>query len=373
MATFSPELMELFAKLQQARDTGKEQRLIGNMGQAFSTANAALSGTKPDLAFDRSLVEQAGIPEAQAQKDISTAITAGAAADKARLAEEKADLERTYKDWLIKKIEADMVDKDRKGDQTDRRLTEQERNNRDRAALARKRAEDAAKRGSGVDNRNVNASVQKLGEKTAKIYSEFAAAFRDLEGAQPGLVAGNVPEKFQLSAADKAALRMPMGVGTKFVSPPTVALLKQVQNIRDLISRARSGAVLNEGEEKHYRSLISDDVLADPSALASGLKLVRDGIAQKLRDQQLPFGEAAAPGLESLTAYERGGGTSYRDPIWGLLKDGKPYPWPTPDAAPAPTEAPPLPTDVPVKEPTRIEKDGRFYEQDENGDWFEVE
>lgn len=383
------DMQTILAKLGEARKEGDRRRMTASLFDAGTTLNAALAGTKADRHASESFMQQAGIPEAQAKEDITMGLNANkgesgdfwkalAVVDRRRALGNKEENDKTKAGVAEEKLKQGargLDQKDRGLGQGDTRNIETNRHN-----LVTEAKPTRGGTGSSVDNRYINTSVQKLGEKTSKAFSQFAEAFSKVEERAPGLIGGKVPEGFEVSASDRYALNMPGGLGTRFISPKTQDLLTAVKNVRDLLSRDRSGAVLNDHEVEHYRSLIGDQVASDPQAMANGLRQIRDGIAQKLRDLQLPYGEAAVPGLESLSAFERGGGTSYHQPIWGLKDSaGKPYAWPPSaqppaDLAPA---APPLNTNTPLREPAAPETKvigNKTYERDPvDGNWYEVE
>ncbi len=369
-----PDVSALYSQLQQSRAKGDEHRFQNNMGRAMNTFTQALTGAKADNGFYDNMDEQAALPEKQALKDFDLSEIqrqkSAAVANKDPSSPENRAAQLTFKnvnpelaaqigDAALGGMTADdlkpyigVQDKrsnnaanlDIKGQAlgvSKDKVAESGRHNLVSEANAQTGLALQAAAPGHVDNRNTNNSVQKLGAATSKTFSEFKSTLEDIEKDFPGLIAGKVPRDFELTPADKAALKVPFGLGSNFVTPKMQKLQTQVKTVRDLISRARSGAVLNASEEKHYLSLIGDNIFSNPQALAEGLRTITKGIGEKLRDTQLAYGPAASPGLASLPAYEEAGGTSYNNPIWGLD---------TPPAAP-PRQAPPMPTSAPVREP----------------------
>jgi hypothetical protein len=110
---------------------------------------------------------------------------------------------------------------------------------------------------------------------------------------------------------DRIARAVPLGLGNWAVSDEGQRYGQAIANLRDLVSRMRSGAVLNAGEEHHYLSLLGDDVLGDPRKAAAGINAVRQGVAQKLRNAQAGYVKTGV-----LDDYEGTGATTFRAPIF---------------------------------------------------------
>lgn len=152
---------------------------------------------------------------------------------------------------------------------------------------------------------------EKLGQATSKApYGDLQSALGALEGLSPGIIYGDAPEENPIPFGDRMLNRVPMGAGERFMGDKSLKYKSELQNLRDLISRLRSGAALNQSEEAHYLSLLGDDILSDPRRAAAGINAVRRGIGQKLRDAQAAY---AGPVLDN---YEREGGTTYRNPVF---------------------------------------------------------
>lgn len=152
---------------------------------------------------------------------------------------------------------------------------------------------------------------EKLGQATSKApYGDLQSALSALDGLSPGIIYGDAPEENPIPFKDRALNHVPMGAGERFMGDKSLKYKSELQNLRDLISRLRSGAALNQSEEAHYLSLLGDDILSDPRRAAAGINAVRRGIGQKLRDAQAAY---AGPVLDN---YEREGGTTYRNPVF---------------------------------------------------------
>lgn len=162
--------------------------------------------------------------------------------------------------------------------------------------------------------------IQALGQATSKApFGEFQKALEDVDRLAPGLVYGQPTKDSPMSAGDRVARSLPFGVGNWAVSDEGQQYGAAVSNLRDLVSRMRSGAVLNAGEEKHYLSLLGDEVFSDPRRAAAGINAVREGLAQKLHNAQAAYAGSGG----ALDKYEAAGGTTFRAPIFGAAPTGE--------------------------------------------------
>lgn len=155
--------------------------------------------------------------------------------------------------------------------------------------------------------------LQRLGEATAKApYGEFQSALQEIDSLMPGIAYGQAPKEAPVGVGDRIARAIPFGAGEWAMSEEGKRYTTAIANLRDLVSRMRSGAVLNLGEERHYLNLLGDRALSDPSTAAAGINAVRQGVAQKLRNAQAGYAKTGA-----LDEYEQTGATTYRAPIFG--------------------------------------------------------
>ncbi len=215
---------------------------------------------------------------------------------------------------------------------------------------------------SGINERLTISRLDKLGTETHK-YAEYAKALEEIDQIVPGFIRGQVPKDYPLTTAQKVLLADPTGLAGRAADPRAVALNRAIREFIDLLGRARSGAVLNEGEEKHYQRLLENSTAAGPQQAAIAFNQARQALGQALKTRQLSFG-APAPGepRAPLEIWENElGGLSYKSPLFYSENDARPLsaaPSPIapgfPNARPAPprTAAPPLPTSTEVKEPT---------------------
>lgn len=154
--------------------------------------------------------------------------------------------------------------------------------------------------------------LQRVGEQTSKApYGELQQALEEVDSLVPGLAYGEAPAEAPMGIGDRMARSAPFGMGNWAVSDEGQKYGQAIANLRDLVSRMRSGAVLNPGEERHYLSLLGDEVFSDPRRAAAGINAVRQGVAQKLRNAQGAYGKTGA-----LDEYEATGATTFRAPIF---------------------------------------------------------
>lgn len=175
--------------------------------------------------------------------------------------------------------------------------------------LKRQMAEEKA---AERQRREGEKDLQRLGEQTSKApYGELQQALEEVDRLVPGLAYGNAPDEAPMGFGDRVARSVPLGMGNWAVSDEGQKYGTVIANLRDLVSRFRSGAVLNEGEERHYLSLLGDEVFSDPRRAAAGINAVRQGLGQRLRNVQGAYAKTGA-----LDEYESTGATTYRAPIF---------------------------------------------------------
>lgn len=324
--------------LSAAQEQARQGRIIAAIGRAGAHFNETLSGAKYDrAAYDgyardaerpvgdllqrREAVAQRQGRARQAQQDRMRAEEHVAnlrrqRAQDARQAE--ADAYRRQRDALgderygaEQRESARRFDLSRQDAAANRAL--QRQSQADTRALANQQRQDAARaKAEAQAQENALKRGEKLGQATTKApYGELQQALEGLDELAPGLIYGDESAQTPLSTKDRMVNALPFGAGDRLMSDKALQYKSNLQNLRDLITRARSGAAINASEERHYLSLLGDDILSDPRRAAAGINAVRQGIGQKLRDAQLAY---SGPTLD---AYESGGGTTYRNPVFG--------------------------------------------------------
>jgi hypothetical protein len=324
-------------ELQAAQDAARERRLVAEIGRAGAQFNESLTGAKYDrAAYDgygrdaerpvgdllqrREAVAQRQGRARQAQQDRMRAEESARAfrrqqAQDARQASNDAyqrerdargDARQTARDAE----EARRFNLSRQDAAANRAL--QRQSQADTRALAQQQRQDAARaKAEAQAQENALKRGEKLGQATTKApFGELQQALEGLDELAPGLIYGDESAQTPLSTKDRIVNALPFGAGDRLMSDKALQYKSNLQNLRDLITRARSGAAINESEERHYLALLGDDVLSSPRRAAAGINAVRQGIAQKLRDAQLAY---TGPTLD---AYEQGGGTTFRSPVF---------------------------------------------------------
>jgi hypothetical protein len=102
--------------------------------------------------------------------------------------------------------------------------------------------------------------------------------------------------------------------------------MKGVADLRDLVARLRTGAVINDQEAAMYDRALSDEIFSDANKMAKGIAQVRQALEAKLQNQQASFavpspGETKSP----LDLYSEKGGSDFRKNTQGGRTKGKPY------------------------------------------------
>jgi hypothetical protein len=193
---------------------------------------------------------------------------------------------------------------------------------------------------TATDIRNSYGRRDKLAAVTAKA-SEVVQGLKNIDQLIPGVTDGQGADKLKsvYSLGDRAALKLPGGIGTQMVSSDTKSFDNALKQFKDLIARARTGAVINESEAKQYEDLLAAQVASDPGMLPGVLKSFKQLMYRKLKDSQTNYD---GDKINVLKEYEDRGGTTFHNPFFDSVRD-------TDEGAGG--EAPPVPTSTNVKEP----------------------
>lgn len=315
--------------LEDAQRRANINQLSANLGRSAEFLGAGVGGTRarPE-AFDN-LQEQAGQPVEQYQQ--RRAEERQEEQDELALAEAQREAERAAEQMAFQRERAtagDQLARDRmaqekaiadarlRSDAADRGLRREEMTFRQKegAELKQQMAEERKKERQARED---ELDLQRLGTATSKApFGEFQSALEEIDRLVPGLAYGQVPNEPPLGMGDRIARGLAPVGGEFFMSDKGKSYATAIANLRDLVARMRSGAVLNAGEERHYLSLLGDRVLSDERTAAQGINAVRQGIAQKLRNAQGGFQNV-------LPRYEATGATTYRAPIFGAAPTGE--------------------------------------------------
>lgn len=324
-------------ELAAAQEQARERRLVSAIGRSGAQFNETLSGAKYDRAAYDGYARDAERPVGELlQRREAVAQRQGRARqaqqDRMRAEEHVANLRR-QRSQDARQAESDAYRRQRDVIGDERYGAEQRESARrfdlsrqdaaanralqlqsqaDARALASQQRTDAARaKAEAHDTENAQKRSEKLGQATTKApFADLQKALESLDELAPGLIYGDGNAENPLSTGDRVLNALPYGSGDRFMGDKAIRYKANLQNLRDLITRARSGAAINESEERHYLSLLGDDILSDPRRAAAGINAVRQGVGQKLRDAQLAY---AGPTLD---AYEQGGGTTYRSPVF---------------------------------------------------------
>jgi hypothetical protein len=330
-------LSSLDDELGTAQGQSQDRLLAARLSHAGAMANTAISGARHEEDAYRGLEEGARQPvDDLLERRKSQASRAAAELTAQEAAEERARHER---DVGFRTTQADRADElarlrmeqdaqqhldNLRARAQDRHESREERRFRmETEGEARRTAADAKRQ--DMRERQSERDLQEIGARTSKApFGELQRALEDIDGLAPGLAYGQVPKESPLSLKDRAVRSLPFGAGEWAMSDEGKKYAATVSNLRDLVSRMRSGAVLNEGEERHYLKLIGDHVLSDPAMAAAGINEVRRGVAQKLHNAQAPYSEIRDGKKSVLDTYEGTGASTYRAPIFSVERSQTP-------------------------------------------------
>jgi hypothetical protein len=315
--------------LEDAQRRSNVNQLSANLAQSAEFLGAGIGGVRPRPETYANLQEQAGQPVEQYQQ--RAAEERQQEQDELALKEAEREAERAAAEMTFKQGRAtseDQLARDRlaqeerlagqrlEGENADRALRRSEFSYRKKEGEELKK-EMAKARQTERQSREDELDLQRLGTATSKApFGEFQRSLESIDRLIPGLPYGVVPDEEPLGFGDRVGRALAPVGGEFFMTDEGKAYDSAIKNLRDLISRMRSGAVLNAQEEQHYLSLIGDHVFSDKRSAARGINEVRQGIAQKLRNAQGGYQNV-------LPRYEATGATSYRAPIFGAAPTGE--------------------------------------------------
>lgn len=133
---------------------------------------------------------------------------------------------------------------------------------------------------------------QRLLEKLAKesdkaLFSDALDALQTMEAVAPGVTFGEVPKEVPATGLGERFLS---GVGLRgWMGPQEAEARQALQNLRDVVKRARSGAAITASEERSYLGLLGDQALASPQAMTTALSQFRRTFGQRLAGLQSPY------------------------------------------------------------------------------------
>lgn len=211
-----------------------------------------------------------------------------------------------------------------------------------------------------VDDRGTNENFIKLGKDTAGM-AQFDSVLRQLDRLMPGITdgatSGTTPDgkPWDISKVYKWNERLmdkdPTGLAQNFMSPETKEALPILKQAMELLTRDRTGAVINDAEFQQQQEQWATKVAQDPKQLPVALKALKGLFQAKLKSKQLGYTHGRTSPWE---AWKQSGGIAYDDPFYAqqnAAADAQAARGAVvPPQAPG-REAPPLPTDVPVREP----------------------
>lgn len=315
--------------LEPAQQRANINRLAANLSQAGEFIGAGIAGVRPRPEAYDNLQAQADQPVSDYQQ--RAAEERQQEQDELALAEAEREATRAAEEMGFRRERAtaeDQLARDRLAQEeriAGKRLEGEEADRAQRRAEFRYRKKEgeslkerlAEARKTERQAREDELDLQRLGTATSRApFGEFQAALEEIDRLVPGIAYGQAPEEPPLGLGDRAARALPFGAGDWLMSERGRSYATAIANLRDLVARMRSGAVLNAGEERHYLSLLGDRALSDPRSAAQGINAVRQGIAQKLRNAQAGYQNV-------LPSFESTGATTYRAPIFGAAPTGE--------------------------------------------------
>lgn len=313
-------------ELEAAQQEAGQRRLGVNLGRAGAMLNEAISGARYDRGAYDALAEEADRPvtDLGARESLSRQDwqDTGSAQDRqARLQgyeDERADrtternleLARDARTQEQRVEDANRSDAVREQGRQDNLNQDAESRRRWEAEMELRRREAEAKAartgGGGVSGLPPEERLAKA-TASAKV-SPIVSSLERIEQLLPGSTTGGTGAG-GVDGWSRAVSNLPGGWGTWLATDKGLAITREVQNLRDVVRRARSGAAITAAEEADYLRLLDDAALADPRALSTGLDIVRREVGQKLADINAGFDPAV------VQRYQERGGTTANSPV----------------------------------------------------------
>jgi hypothetical protein len=343
--------------LEEAQRRANVNQLSANLGRSAEFLGAGVGGVRQRPEAYDNLQEQAGQPVEQYQQ--RAAEERQEEQDELALKEAEAEATRAAEEMQFRQGRAtaeDQLARDRmaqeeriagkrlEGEEADRALRRSELSYRKKEGEELKK-EMAKARQTERQSREDELDLQRLGTATSKgPFGEMQESLESIDRLVPGLAYGQVPDELPIGMWDRVMRVLePIG-GEYLMTDKGKEYATLIANLRDLVSRKRSGAVLNAGEERHYLKLLGDRVFSDTRSAATGINEVRKGLGRTLRNVQGGYAVKTGDAPSILDRYEATGATSYRAPIFS-------------------DTAPPRPTGKTITRP-----DGSVWQELDNGE-----
>jgi len=342
VAAESPRVAEYMRKalgLEEPQQEAARRALAVNLGRAGAMVNEAITGAKYDRGAYDALGEEAQRPvmdtlarEALGRQEWQdyggererVSRLQGAEDERANAATRQAtELARDARSQEQRVEDATRADARFNLERQDAAAARSQQQSQFSARMAQDERLAAAKAAAGP--RGLGAAGLPPEERLAKAttaakVSPIVASLQRIEQILPGSTTGGA----SASGADawsRAIVNAPGGFGSWLSTDKGIALTREVQNLRDVVKRARSGAAITDAEEASYLRLIDDAALSDPRALAVGLDIVRREVQQRLVDLNAGYDPAV------VQRYQERGGTTAQSPI--IAGTSAPTPTPT--------------------------------------------
>lgn len=358
--------------LEQAQQQSSKYRLLAGMHRAGTTLNSAFSGNKPDYSFVNQMMEQANRPVADAKDNIAMAEKQRVAALKAQEMEPNSPMNVRAREAFKKtvpniagllgptvdrltaseldkyaemegpnakakfereKFDAENLNKQNKFGQEQLEFNEKQLHNQaqedmwSRMPMGMNGQLTAAQQAVN-DRKNVE-RTDKLGALPINArLGEYITALATFDQLAPGFVEGKV-DQYKTSPWDNAmtsklATSITGGGSEYLAGDKAVALNKAFQNMKDMVMRDRTGAVINASEQPFYENLFSSLINSPPAAKADAIRQLYAAIYRNLKQRQASMLQPTAAGMPSpLDLYEQQGGVTFRDPIFARFADSQ--------------------------------------------------
>jgi hypothetical protein len=325
------EAEQLREALRLARSDAEKSAQFGRLGRHLSRAADIATGTRTDASAFDSTGEAGGMAARNLEKQMQEAESYAKAVatgqerewrqkmevEKLALAKEKAkpqvdpllDEKRAKLQAEVDRLrrpKAGMDPMEQKRRELQLKLMEKKLNEEKGPGHGSEVAQVRREQLQYQKERNQERDVEQLSGITGKMDAGgVLSVLKDMERIAPGVTLGKQPKSIPgFTRQERIGRGMPWGSGDWLVSEGGKAMQQHVENLRDMLLRARSGAAITESEYTRLSRIVGGvDLFESPQRLAQGLANFRKAFGETLRDKQIGF-------KDNLADFE---GTKYTD------------------------------------------------------------
>ncbi len=360
----APEPEPDYRAMLGSADAESRQLAIGALiNRAGTQVNAAFTNSKPDYAFADRLDALSKEPVSRAQKQMEL-MRLMHKAKQDRVLKDPQSLEskaaqeafirhhpRTAESMGVEHIRGMSADqlKPYVGDEfkfmsLDRQLANDTFNHDDKDRNFHMRE-------ASLDNKKSEFLRGQFGKWDEKIKDivPVVGLMKEVEEIAPGYIRGG---EGGIQIADRILQSVPKDAGSNWEPVIKSKLKSAVGLLFKRFSHPMTGSNFTAIEQEQFAKILHDAMLSSPAAQAAALDIVRRETFQRLKSKEAAYREVIIDDPDMWARYQKVGGTSVTDPVFGDLFDAMPF---KPGGAEGQgSTAPPIDTSTGVEEPAGL-------------------